>query len=540
VSRAAQKCVALCVVVSAVLSVTLPADAEPTASGPHYLASNVGGNVPNASPYGLVVCVGVGDCTTVGPLHASGFGRATALTETAGVWSAAVGITLPTNADPLSSGGYSDLNSVACWSAGNCVATGAYAVAINISGDYAPIPQPMVVDETAGVWGTAQELDLPASTDVEGGEMYAVSCDDIGDCTVVGYYIAIDPSTEAVTPFAITSTQLTDTTTWAAISDLPIPNTAPYLVIPWAVSCSEASTCVAIEGAVSSVTNGREADYFVDENSGTWSPPTAVPTAGKNRFEFDALSCPEVGDCVATGFGSTSAANLVTDTPAWPAVDTETNGTWATPQVLSLPFLSPATNEGTLPSVSCYSTTLCVAVGAALESPTDQTEIPLIAADVNGTWTSSLDEAHFIVGTKPAALAELTSVVCTSATNCLVVGAAATGTITVNGPVSAFWSTISPTELVSLPGKPSDVMITPGGVVTKVTFEPPSSDGGSKLTLFTVTAKASKEATRTCTTPGLSCTFKGAVKGKTYTVTVTAHNAHGQSLASPPRTFVAK
>lgn len=523
-----------------VLSMSLPAGAEPGVSGPHYLPANVGGNVSSALPYAAVTCVDAGDCTAVGPEYASEAGSATIVAESSGVWGSAVGVTLPANAESTASGGYSDLDSVTCWSLGNCVATGGYAVSTNVDGFDLPIPQPMVVDETDGVWGAAQEVVLPTTSNIEGGELYAASCDSSGDCTAVGYYISINIVSDASTAYAMVTTQAEGTTTWTPVSNLPIPSSIS-LVISTTVSCSTATTCQANEIALST-DEGSETAYFLTETDGTWAPPVAVPKLGADRFAYRAMSCPTPGNCVASGFGSTSAAGLLDDAvySEFPAVDTETNGTWATPHVLSLPFLSPATKDDALLSISCQSVTTCVAVGGALESPSNLLEIPLIASEVDGVWSATYDESHFAVGSSPAMVAQMSSVDCVSATSCLVVGNVATGNVTTSGADAGFWSTVTPLEVVGVPGKPAGVKVTPGTVVTKVTFSPPTTDGGSRITLFTVTAKAAREKTRTCTTSGLSCTFKGAIKGRTYTVTVTARNAKGVSASSPARTFIAR
>jgi hypothetical protein len=202
--------------------------------------------------------------------------------------------------------------------------------------------------------------------------------------------------------------------------------------------------------------------------------------------------------------------------------------------VLPLPFLNPLTNEGAFASISCASSSVCVAVGNALEEPTDDYSVPLMATDLGGAWSTSLDDTSLKVAFGTANYSAFELVSCGSPSSCFATGY---GHRALSG--TEFWSSIVPTQVVRAPGKPQDVGVTWGTRVTRVNFSPPNSDGGSRVTLFTVRARSPGEVTRSCTTPGLRCSFKGTVKGKTYWVTVTAQNAKGTSAPSNPLTFVA-
>jgi hypothetical protein len=85
---------------------------------------------------------------------------------------------------------------------------------------------------------------------------------------------------------------------------------------------------------------------------------------------------------------------------------------------------------------------------------------------------------------------------------------------------------------LSVPGKPGGIKVKPTTIRTKISFNPPTTDGGLRITLFIVTATSAKEHTKTCVTSGLSCTIKDLVKGHTYDVTVVAKNAKGFSKPS--------
>jgi hypothetical protein len=85
------------------------------------------------------------------------------------------------------------------------------------------------------------------------------------------------------------------------------------------------------------------------------------------------------------------------------------------------------------------------------------------------------------------------------------------------------------------PGPPQNVTATAGDGKVKVTWDPPTYDGGSPITGYTVTAsrnssnfKASFGASAT------SGTIRTLINGKTYSVTVVAKNANGAGASSAP------
>ena len=80
------------------------------------------------------------------------------------------------------------------------------------------------------------------------------------------------------------------------------------------------------------------------------------------------------------------------------------------------------------------------------------------------------------------------------------------------------------------PGAPTGVSGVAGDTEVVVSWSAPSSDGGSAVTGYTVTASGG--GARTCTTAALSCTVNGLTNGPLYTFTVKATNARGDSVAS--------
>ncbi|NCW22455.1 MAG: fibronectin type III domain-containing protein, partial [Gammaproteobacteria bacterium] len=87
--------------------------------------------------------------------------------------------------------------------------------------------------------------------------------------------------------------------------------------------------------------------------------------------------------------------------------------------------------------------------------------------------------------------------------------------------------------------------VTAGDQSAVVTFTAPTNTGGSPITRYTATAVASGTPTlpnRTCqwSTGALTCTIGQLTNGREYTVTVTASNSFGTSLASAGVTVTPK
>lgn len=74
-----------------------------------------------------------------------------------------------------------------------------------------------------------------------------------------------------------------------------------------------------------------------------------------------------------------------------------------------------------------------------------------------------------------------------------------------------------------VPGAPEIRTVTTGKGQAEINFMPPASDGGSKITSYTVTSNSGQKASGTRS----PITVRGLVPGKTYTFTVTATNKTG-------------
>ncbi|MGH2872639.1 MAG: hypothetical protein ACRDL5_09295 [Solirubrobacteraceae bacterium] len=131
-----------------------------------------------------VSCLSSGNCEAVGNYSDLNGNEQPMITEeTNGSWQPAVEFTaLPDNAQSGQQGAW--LESLSCGTAGNCVAAGFYR-ANNGTLDI----EPMTVEEVNGVWGLADQFQVPsnATSGQQDAELDSVSCAGMG-CSAAGEY----------------------------------------------------------------------------------------------------------------------------------------------------------------------------------------------------------------------------------------------------------------------------------------------------------------------------------------------------------------
>ena len=367
-------------------------------------ALNVGGNAGTNS----ISCSSSGNCSAGGSYYdGSALSQAFVVNETNGTWGNAVEV--PGSA-ALNVGGFAQVLSVSCSSAGNCGAGGSYT-------DSAGDTQGFVVNETGGSWGNASEVIDPSaigSTAAFGVE--SISCTAAGSCSAVGNDII---SGNVSVGFAVSETG----GTWSDANEITISSTfgagGTSLDV---ISCTSPGNCsaggnglypdAAVSGSLAYI------PFEADETNGTWGNPINLPglatlNVGLNATAV-AISCTSPGNCSAGG-------NYSDDTSNFQAfVTSETNGTWG--NAIEVPGTS-ALNAGGVANVyavSCSSTGNCAASGVY----SDGTKVnqDFVVSETNGAWNNAAEipgsSSLFIDGTGSVP----TSISCSSAGDCSAAG----------------------------------------------------------------------------------------------------------------------
>ncbi|HXW79126.1 MAG TPA: hypothetical protein VEJ84_06480, partial [Acidimicrobiales bacterium] len=133
----------------------------------------------NAQFYTLS-CSSAGNCSAAGSYNVSSHHSQVFVDdEVGGTWKAAIEV--PGSA-ALNKGGFAQVISISCASAGSCSAGGAYR-------DGAGHSQAFVDNEVGGTWKTA--IEVPGSAALNKGglaRVYSLSCPSAGNCSAGGFY----------------------------------------------------------------------------------------------------------------------------------------------------------------------------------------------------------------------------------------------------------------------------------------------------------------------------------------------------------------
>jgi hypothetical protein len=358
----------LCVVSASLAA--LPPQWSPAIEVPGTAALNAG----SYADVEAVSCATPGNCAA-GGYYSNQWGgqEAFVVDETNGTWGTAMqvpGTTIPNGMH------LADVSSIACPTAGNCVAGGSYFGSAG--------PTPFVVSEVDGTWGTAQDLPGMSSLNIggDGAGVDSVSCASAGNCTAGGTYS--ESAGAEFQPFVVDETD----GTWGTAIEVPGMSGLNighdgHLT---AVSCRTAGNCAAV--GFYQDASFRPQAFVVDERNGTWS--TAVKVPGTTALEtgggaeLDSVSCPADGNCVAGGSYGHYAESGDTGQPFLVA---ETNGTWGTATEVSG---AEALNHGLarVESVSCGTVGNCAAGGFYTDGA-GNTEV-FVVDETSGSWDSAI------------------------------------------------------------------------------------------------------------------------------------------------------
>jgi hypothetical protein len=298
-----------------------------------------------------VSCASAGNCSAGGRyLDSSGNVQAFVASEVNGTWHTA--IEMPgTAALNQGQGGFAQVGSVSCASAGNCAAGGFYT-------DSFGNEQAFVASAVNGTWHTATEVPGTAAVNRGDAQVGSVSCASAGNCSAGGSYTDSSAHVHAFVASEVNGT-------WHTAREVPgaaALNQGGFAQVN-SVSCASAGNCAA-GGWYSDSAHYSQA-FVASEVNGTWHTAIEVPgTPALNQrgnARAVSVSCASAGNCAAGGWYSDSSGRQA-------FVASEVNGTWHT--AIEVPG-TPALNQGgnaLVDSVSCAMAGNCAAGGFYTDS----------------------------------------------------------------------------------------------------------------------------------------------------------------------------
>jgi len=358
-----------------------------------------------AAVLGTALLAGAG--TATGTAVAGVAGVAAGAAAQGGTWGTAAEIP---GSNRLNHGGQATIGTVSCASATNCGAGGSYTSGFSST---APIIQAFVVNKTANIWRTAQEVPGTAALNTGGNaKINSVSCPAPGDCSAGGYYT--DASSGHQQALVVTESS----GTWGNAEEVPgsaaLNAGGPGAVI-LSVSCAAPGDCGA--GGYYSDASGHEQALVVTQTNGTWGTAREIPGTGAlnagGSARVDSVSCGAPGYCSAAGQYASKTVDGIATVQAF--VANETGGTWGKAEEVPGTAVLNAGGYATVNSVSCASAGNCSAGGSyTTAAPVTQA---FVVSETKGTW----GQARLVPGSaalNKRGLAQVNSVSCASVGNC--------------------------------------------------------------------------------------------------------------------------
>jgi hypothetical protein len=277
--------------------------------------------------------------------------------------------------------GESILDDIACRGRGFCVAVGSYTDADSTYG--------LIETLSGGRW-TATKAPLPTKVETTSvASLAAVACPAVGSCEAVGSYFTPHPS-------AMGLMETLSKGTWTA-SRAPSPadaSSAPDVFLK-TVTCPAVGSCVAV-GSYDD-RGGNIPELIETLSHGTWRP-TELP-----RAAVVAVTCPAAGTCVAVGssYGKRGRPSGL--------IETLSRGRWTTTQA-PLPPNAAANRSPSLDAVTCAEVGSCLAVGAYTDKGLGHDG--LVEALTRRSWTPKTSSPRPGTDARQAALSCRTAVSC--------------------------------------------------------------------------------------------------------------------------------
>lgn len=290
-----------------------------------------------------VTCTGAQTCTAVG-FYINPLGEQRTLAER---WNGSAWVMQPT--PTLAGANLSYLDAISCRAANDCVAVGAFI--------RSGIRQEPLAERWNGSSWTVEPVPIPTAS--HGGVLNGVSCTAANACMAVGSLLPVENS--------VTLSERWNGTKWELEASTATPAGATEAALK-AVSCTGPRSCEAVGG----YTTANPAFYptkLLAEvwNGARWTVQATPPPSGSDGGSLGGVSCVATNACTAVGGYFTQGSQVPNATLAerW-------NGArWTREPTPDL----PDAGFGTLGSVSCATSTSCVAVvsvSARVPSPVSE------------------------------------------------------------------------------------------------------------------------------------------------------------------------
>jgi hypothetical protein len=358
-------------------------------------------NAGGAAEVLSVSCGSAGNCTA-GGYYTDGRGRSQGFVdvERDGHWGRAIEVP---GLGALNAGGFAEVSSVSCGSAGSCAAGGQYGIA---SGSYVGF----VAVERDGRWGTAIEVPGLRALNKLNAPVTSVSCTPAGTCAAGGWYIDRHQHSQG---FVVAERN----GRWGTATELPglaALNAGGGAEVS-SVSCASAGNCAA--GGDYSDRRSDFQGFVAVERDGRWGTAIEVPglaALNKGGEAFgDSVSCPSAGNCAVGGTYLDGNGQF-----RW-FVASQRNGAWGkaiqVPGVRALPRGDAPGHE----PLSCASAGNCAVGGEVYRRGRRQV---FVAVERDGRWDRAI-EVPGLAALNKDGLAFISSVSCASARSCAAGGA---------------------------------------------------------------------------------------------------------------------
>jgi hypothetical protein len=375
--------------------------------------------VGDGSTVWSVACTSSTSCVAVGQ---DGNDQPLVLAGDPSTWTAAQAREITLGA-AFGSGG--SLEWVACTSSTACVAAGY---------DYnGSLGQPIVLAGDPSTWGVAQarEISLGAAFG-SGGSLETVTCTSSTACVAAGYdyngngqpiVLAGDPSTWGV----------------AQAHEIALGSAFGSGGALWSVACTSSTSCLAVGN------DQQHQPFVLSGNPSSWGAAQAYEVTLGSGFgskgSVYSVSCPSSSSCIAVGRDGNSQPLMLAGDPST---------TWTAAQAAEISLGPGFGSGGELDSVSCTSSSTCVATGG------DATGQPLLLAGDPSTWGAAQAKDIALNGVSWGASGNPSTLTCLTATSCLDVGTYATfanvgapGAYFISGS-PATWNQASVTSMTGL------------------------------------------------------------------------------------------